>query len=397
MPDGRIWDAAIAGGGPAGAAAAIVLARAGRRALLLDPAGGLRGRVCRKVGESLPGGARPLLRRLGALEAVEDGRHLASGGVWSAWSGETLIESHAPLASPHGAGWHLDRAHFDRNLRRLAAAAGAAVEGGRLCAVERLAAPREIPPPTMSPRPRGSLPPPASAPAHRPTRWRLQLGDGSEIEARWIVDATGRAARLARALGAVRQRDDDLVAVTAWLCAADDDLRTLIEAVPDGWWYTARLPGGERVAVIHGGREDAAPLLRRPGAFAERLAETRWVGGLAGGSAAEIERRLADGPRGAEAGGARLDRFAGDGWLAAGDAALSFDPLSSQGMIDALYTGVLAGEAVDAALGGDPGPAAEYPAYLERIRAAYLRHHRQAYRDAWRWRDRGFWRSRLAG
>jgi len=33
----------------------------------------------------------------------------------------------------------------------------------------------------------------------------------------------------------------------------------------------------------------------------------------------------------------------GEGWLAAGDAALSLDPLSSQGLFKALYTGLAGG------------------------------------------------------
>jgi flavin-dependent dehydrogenase len=45
-----------------------------------------------------------------------------------------------------------------------------------------------------------------------------------------------------------------------------------------------------------------------------------------------------------EAGGARLEPFHGDGWLACGDAALSFDPLSSQGLLTAIYSGKLASE-----------------------------------------------------
>jgi flavin-dependent dehydrogenase len=45
-----------------------------------------------------------------------------------------------------------------------------------------------------------------------------------------------------------------------------------------------------------------------------------------------------------EAGGARLDRFFGEGWLACGDAALSFDPSSSQGLLTALYSGKSAAE-----------------------------------------------------
>ena len=44
---------------------------------------------------------------------------------------------------------------------------------------------------------------------------------------------------------------------------------------------------------------------------------------------------------------ARLQPLAGPAWFAAGDAACSFDPLSSQGLLNALYSGLAAAEAAD--------------------------------------------------
>ena len=44
-------------------------------------------------------------------------------------------------------------------------------------------------------------------------------------------------------------------------------------------------------------------------------------------------------PRGGDAGTARLDQVARAGWAAAGDAAVSYDPLLSQGILTALFTG----------------------------------------------------------
>jgi|KBSSwiStaDraftv2_1062776.scaffolds.fasta_scaffold479824_2 hypothetical protein len=46
----------------------------------------------------------------------------------------------------------------------------------------------------------------------------------------------------------------------------------------------------------------------------------------------------------------RLDRVSGDGWLAVDDAAMAFDPLSSQGLTHALASGIRAGEALDCRL-----------------------------------------------
>ena len=104
---------------------------------------------------------------------------------------------------------------------------------------------------------------------------------------------------------------------------------------------------------------------------------------------------LADRPRGADAGSARLDRFAGDGWLAAGDAAVAFDPLSSQGILTALYTGMKAGQALAAHLTDDSSALDAYAARLEEIHAAYRRNYAHFYAYERRWADRPFWRRRL--
>ena len=77
----------------------------------------------------------------------------------------------------------------------------------------------------------------------------------SEARCTWLIDATGRGSLLARRLGAVRRRDDRLVAFIANFHPAaganpDVDARTWIEAVTDGWWYTVRVPSGERVVAF---------------------------------------------------------------------------------------------------------------------------------------------------
>ena len=64
------------------------------------------------------------------------------------------------------------------------------------------------------------------------------------------------------------------------------------------------------------------------------------------------------------AGTAHLDRPVGDGWLAAGDAAASFDPLSSQGILTAVLMGRDAAEHVD-----DPDAfATRYRSIIDRYR-----------------------------
>lgn len=92
---------------------------------------------------------------------------------------------------------------------------------------------------------------------------------------------------------------------------------------------------------------------------------------------------------------ARLVPPAGEGWFAAGDSATAFDPLSSQGLFNALYTGMAAGEAALRTLGGDPKPAARYAERLAEIWAAYERHKALFYGEERRWPESPFWARRL--
>ena len=116
------WDAVVVGGGPAGAAAAITLARAGRRALLVER----HAVVGFKLGESLPPQARPLAEYLLAgTELDEDAAFPVHGNV-SCWGGDEPAVHHF-FFTPHGHGLRLDRPRFDRALRRSARAAGARV------------------------------------------------------------------------------------------------------------------------------------------------------------------------------------------------------------------------------------------------------------------------------
>lgn len=140
--------------------------------------------------------------------------------------------------------------------------------------------------------------------------------------------------------------------------------------------------------MLHVDAANAPAILHTRGAWLTQLARTSHVSRALAGA-----RFLCE-PRGTEAGGARLDRFGGKGWLAVGDAALSFDPLSSQGIFDAIYTGMKAAQAVDASLSGDTQAVEEYSTRLESIRAAYLERHRLVYETEARWPDRSFWRRR---
>ena len=344
------YDAAIVGSGPAGSIAALILARTGRKVVIID-----RERTSpRKVGESLPAAARPLLNHLGLLPLLESGRHKPSFGNRSAW-GTDKLDFNDFINDPNGLGWHLDRARFDLDL--MIAAQNAGVEWINSHVGDVMA---------------------------DGNGWRIE-GSGWEIDSQWLLDATGRRAYVGAKMGVHRLRDDDLTAVYGWFKPLDqsDDPRPLVESASDGWWYSARLPDTSIVAVFHTNATTAANIARSPALWNKLVATTKHTRGVLAGSLNLGALQFA------EACGARLSRFGGNNWLATGDAALSFDPLSSQGIFNALYTGMAAAVAVDT------GDVAAYSDRLQQIRSVYLNKNQMYYAAETRFAEKIFWRRRL--
>jgi flavin-dependent dehydrogenase len=356
-------DVAVVGGGPAGAAAALTLVRGGLEVALVE---GWRYQRPR-LGETLSPLARPVLARLALAEAAE-AASTPSFGNESAWGGPEPT-SRPFLFGPYGAGWHLDRPRFDSLLAGAAAAAGARLSAG-------------APVTDCLPAREGS--------------WRLVLGVGGrqrEMTARGVIDATGRRAALACSLGARRLVRDRLVGIgVQYRGEAVEGGSTLVEATPEGWWYSAPLPPDRAVVMF---MTDAD--LCRSHRYAERGA---WEEALAG--TADTRRRVSGferlwrRPRVASAASQRLVRSGAPGrWLAAGDAAMGVDPLTGDGIRQALLTGEAAGLAMAHWLRGRPEPAHAYERWLDARFARYLVERRAYYALENRWPAAPFWRRRL--
>ncbi|WP_017327519.1 tryptophan 7-halogenase [Synechococcus sp. PCC 7336] len=360
-------EVAIIGGGPAGAAAAQILASAGCKTLLVDAASPKRF----KIGESLLPAAQRLLEDLGAGDRFLADKHLPCYGYASAW-GSAEIYSTDFIRSPHGYGWHLDRARFDASLREAAADAGA------VCQFQMAL--------SQCNRVNGS--------------WKLRLtgsGTGDTITAEWVFDCTGRSRKVARSLGVEAQDGDRLRAFYAQFQPMqgrpDRDALSSIESVPEGWWYTAKLPGDRRiVAFFTDADSDCASAARTEAGFLQLCDRTIHLKQ----KLAEFEYAIATKPQGTEAGSSRLQCFHGEGWMAVGDAAMSFDPLSSQGIYTAMYGGVKAARAWLAWQGGDRAALDHYDAALSEVYRQYLRHRLHYYQMEQRWQASAFWARKMA-
>jgi flavin-dependent dehydrogenase len=355
----------IVGGGPAGAALAIRLARRGLKSLVLEA---LRGPES-KIGECLPPGANALLEILGLKDRLHAEGHLPSYGNRSVWGSPVPVERDF-LFGTYGHGWHLDRRRFEETLVSRARDEGVEWQYGcRLIGCNR-----------------------------QNGKWILSvktlLGD-NYFEADFVVDATGRPARVARHLGAKQIRYDRLVGAAVLMKSEGDkqikDTFTLVEAVATGWWYSAQLPDGALMVIYMSDSDlmDRA-VIRKRGGWTALLKETD-----------QTRQRVRDGsylpqaePHILSANSARLDRITGERWLAVGDAAVCYDPLSSYGISSAMGGGLHAADAVVECFEGEPNALLNYETIIDRAYAQYIAMHREHYALERRWADEPFWKRR---
>jgi flavin-dependent dehydrogenase len=89
-----------------------------------------------------------------------------------------------------------------------------------------------------------------------------------------------------------------------------------------------------------------------------------------------------------------LAELAGPGWAAAGDAAASFDPLSSMGIGHALWSGTHAARLAEDVLLGPSSFGTTYSNGMQQQYEQYLQLRERYYRLEQRWPDRPFWRCR---
>ena len=359
----------IVGGGIAGCATALALAARGISDIVIVE---MRQQSDWRIGESIPPAGQQALRRLGLWQDFLAQGHLPSVGSCASW-GKPELGYNDFLLDAQGQGWHLDRAAFEDMLAAAVSARGGTFARGlRLRDIERNDG-------------GGYL-----------LACEGEAGRRIVMRAGFLVDATGIASAAVRRLKVARNQIDCLAVLSAAYDLAEPDgvpTQALLEACECGWWYAAKLPGNRLIVAL--ALEPAAQRrFSAAGVWRAHLEATTHV-------ARWLERGRAEPAGGAKlapasAPSAILSRVTAERWLAVGDAASAYDPVSAQGIVKALCDGEAAGEAIAAHLGG----AGEAPllAYQDGVFARFtdyrrLRH--TLYSHECRWPRAAFWQNRL--
>lgn len=310
------------------------------------------------LGETLPPSALPLLKSLGLLPLFEENALAKTTGYHSAWGSSHVADHNFYFNRPFQHGLKLNKEQLLLALEEL--------QKELVFPIKRLSA--------MSEEAEGIS---------------VTLDDGTEIAAKFLVDATGRKRVVGKALGIAETEHDQLMAFSTHL----PRIRlprlphgVFVESFESGWGIVSELSEQTSVMTLyttksHEAKSDFMKYDRWP----ELLEDTEYLKSFL--SPAEDIKVM-----GGNANTTRLSSCASKSWLAIGDAAMAFDPLSSHGITSGIYTASQAADALTKSLESGNSEALDaYAERLEKIFGGYLEEKKQLYAQERRWEQSSFW------
>ncbi len=357
-------DVLIVGGGPAGSSTALSLLKYSNLEVALIEQGALNNL---RVGEQVNASIFDLLSYLGISKTDLDQNSVLPGyDSLAAW-GSSNISSRHSVFSTQVDNFQLDREVFDLFLLKKASENGALIFP-RTKAIEF---------------------------KNNETFWLVNVKHETKgdfvIKTKYLVDATGRQSSVCRKIGAQFTKFDDLVAVGSFLHFKDKKVleqEILLETVEEGWWYYAALPNNRVVVSLF---TDSIIVkekqIQRTECWMELLLKTNHVKRKMKNTVTHEKLWVRN------AFSHFTDTSDTFNFLAVGDAAASFDPISSFGIGFAISSACHAAKAIldheinDHAL-------TEYQRSINEIFSNYMQNKHLFYNKEQRWKDSYFWKNR---
>jgi flavin-dependent dehydrogenase len=316
-----------------------------------------------KPGEIIEASVRQSLVALGQSEDWLEEGALVLAGRSTTWSHSAPADV-AGMLDPRGHGFIVERAVLERRLIDEARAAGAVVMIG----VTRIDVTRAT------------------------NRWTIAPGKSGGAQAPLLIEATGRGIGVLKS--GKRKRLDHLVALMTYVPASPAlrDQRLVVETAADGWWYAALLPR-RRVVVAY--MTDARDLPTTPDArlalWRKRLRATQQIKAwLEGTNLSTMALRAYP------ADSSIRETLCGPGWVAIGEAAAAYDPLTGSGVVAALTKGAAIARLMTAGQEQQSAIATYADAEREAF-AAYAHERRRIYRQAAEHFSEPFWQRFAVG
>ncbi|WP_109830042.1 NAD(P)/FAD-dependent oxidoreductase [Reichenbachiella versicolor] len=330
------FDILIIGAGVAGLSAASFLSNRGLHVAIVDK--GIPHVL--KSGECLMADALPIMKKLGYAYEFLASNHLSLEAYQVKWGNQETYQRHL-VSSPTGTGWVVDRKVFDDMLLQK-------------CLEHEVSFFWEQKIDQLS---------------HNGLWEILTSGkETNELKASFVIDASGRARAFTRRIGIKKFHSDKLLATCCHLEGQSDktDRMASIISDTDGWWYYAQycrdkgslayftdadLP--QHKTINHLQDKAKSNSILKALLLDKHFIPTTFMRNAAYSSA--------------------IQNCVGDGWLAMGDAAMSFDPLSSFGMTSAMSSAFYGSQAIMRFFHNQPEYLKTYQQLLQQNYLSYLK------------------------
>ncbi|MGH1386309.1 NAD(P)/FAD-dependent oxidoreductase [Kordia sp.] len=349
----------IIGNGIAGVTLAVLLQRKGISFVLLHREGEKEPFA---LGETLPPSAMPLLEQLKLLSLFEENAYRKTYGYHSMWGSSRVTDINFYHQNPYKNGLKINKHQTLEKMRDLIRDDMVSYSKGFEIIHEE----------------------------HGNTVVLAKNEGVKIVQGKILIDATGRNRAVLQKLKVESTIYDELVSLSCHIPKIEHPKLThevYVESFKQGWGIVSALNETENICTIFTQKGHAIlQKLKDVSQWKSVLSETIYLKDFLNEDA-QIKFK------GGNANSSVAAQIAGNNWLALGDTAMSFDPLSSHGITNSIYTASNASEAIEKKLNfADTEAFPEYDETMKTIFQQYVQSKNKLYQQETRWKEEAFWK-----